>query len=144
VPLGLLAAARRGWVDEFIMRANDVVFAFPSLILAILMTAVLGPGAINAVIAIGVFNMPVFRPPDPRRGAVLVDPRLRAGARAAGKGRARISREHILPGLLSILIVQATLQFSLGVIAEAGCPTSAWAPSRRPPAGARCWPTPRP
>ncbi|WP_165186508.1 ABC transporter permease [Caulobacter soli] len=120
VPLGLLAAARRGWIDELVMRANDVIFAFPSLILAILLTAVLGPGAINAVIAIGVFNIPVFA--RLTRGAALSlwtrDYVL--AARTAGKGQARISWEHILPGLLSILIVQATLQFSLGIIAEAG------------------------
>ena len=120
VPLGLLAAARRGLADELVMRANDVVFAFPSLILAILLTAVLGAGAINAVLAIGVFNIPVFA--RLTRGAALSlwtrDYIL--AARTAGKGQARISLEHILPGLLSILIVQATLQFSLGIIAEAG------------------------
>lgn len=120
VPLGLWAAARRGLADELIMRGNDVIFAFPSLILAILLTAVLGPGAINAVLAIGVFNIPVFA--RLTRGAALTlwtrDYVL--AARTAGKGPVRISLEHILPGLLSILIVQATLQFSLGIIAEAG------------------------
>lgn len=120
VPLGLLAAARRGLVDELVMRASDVVFAFPALILAILLTAVLGPGAINAVVAIGIFNVPVFA--RLTRGAALSlwtrDYVL--AARMTGKGAARISLEHILPGLASVLIVQATLQFSLGVIAEAG------------------------
>jgi len=120
VPLGLLAAARRGLADELVMRTNDVIFAFPALILAILITSVLGPGAINAVIAIGVFNIPVFA--RLTRGAALSlwtrDYVL--AARTAGKGRARISLEHILPGLVSALIVQATLQFSLGIIAEAG------------------------
>jgi peptide/nickel transport system permease protein len=120
VPLGLLAAARRGWIDELVMRANDVVFAFPSLILAILLTAVLGPGAVNAVIAIGVFNIPVFARLT-RGGALSLWTRdYVLAARTAGKGSARISWEHILPGLLSILVVQATLQFSLGIIAEAG------------------------
>jgi len=120
VPLGLLAAARRGLIDELVMRASDVAFAFPALILAILLTAVLGPGAINAVVAIGIFNVPVFA--RLTRGAALSlwtrDYVL--AARMAGKGAARISLEHILPGLASVLIVQATLQFSLGVIAEAG------------------------
>lgn len=121
VPLGLLAAAaRHGWIDELVMRANDVAFAFPSLILAILLTAVLGPGAINAVIAIGVFNIPVFARLT-RGGALSLWTRdYVLAARTAGKGPARISWEHILPGLLSILVVQATLQFSLGIIAEAG------------------------
>ena len=61
IPLGLTAAARRGSVlDELIMRGNDLVFAFPSLIIAILITAVFGASAINAIIAIGIFNIPVF------------------------------------------------------------------------------------
>ena len=61
MPLGLPAAARRGGLlDEVIMRGNDLVFAFPSLVIAILITAVFGPGAVNAIIAIGIFNIPVF------------------------------------------------------------------------------------
>ena len=61
VPLGLWAAAKQGsLVDEIIMRANDLVFAFPALLIAILITAVFGPSAINAIIAIGIFNIPVF------------------------------------------------------------------------------------
>lgn len=120
VPLGLLAAARRGVVDELVMRASDVVFAFPALILAILITAVLGPGAINAVIAIGVFNVPVFARLTRGSALSLWTRDYVLAARAAGKGPARISLEHIAPGLASVLIVQATLQFSLGVIAEAG------------------------
>jgi peptide/nickel transport system permease protein len=61
VPLGLSAAARGGSaLDDIIMRGNDLVFAFPALIIAILITAVFGPGAINAIIAIGIFNIPVF------------------------------------------------------------------------------------
>lgn len=120
VPLGLLAAARRGWIDELVMRGNDVVFAFPSLILAILITAVLGPGALNAVIAIGVFNIPVFARLTRGSALSLWSRDYVLAARTAGKGKARISLEHILPGLASILIVQATLQFSLGIIAEAG------------------------
>ena len=58
VPLGLTAAARKGsWLDELIMRGNDLVFAFPSLVIAILITAVFGAGAINAIIAIGIFTV---------------------------------------------------------------------------------------
>ena len=61
VPLGLAAAARRGsLLDEMIMRGNDLVFAFPSLLIAIMITAVFGPSALNAIIAIGIFNIPVF------------------------------------------------------------------------------------
>jgi peptide/nickel transport system permease protein len=120
VPLGLLAAARRGAVDELIMRGNDVVFAFPSLLLAILITAVFGPGAVNAIIAIGIFNIPVFARVT-RGGALQLWTRdYTLAARVAGKGSMRISFEHLLPNLVGLLAVQGTIQFSLGVIAEAG------------------------
>jgi peptide/nickel transport system permease protein len=120
VPLGLIAAARRGLTDEIVMRGNDLIFAFPSLLLAILITAVLGPGAVNAIIAIGVFNIPVFARVV-RAGALTLWTRdYTLAAQVAGKSRARISVEHILPNLAGVLIVQGTIQFSLGVIAEAG------------------------
>ena len=121
IPLGLAAAATRGsWLDEIIMRGNDLVFAFPSLLIAILITAVLGPSALNAILAIGIFNVPVFARLS--RGAALSLWRrdFILAARVAGKGRARISAEHILPNIASLLVVQGTLQFSLGVLAEAG------------------------
>jgi peptide/nickel transport system permease protein len=120
VPVGLVAAARRGVVDELLMRGNDVVFAFPALLLAILITAVLGPGAVNAILAIGLFNIPVFARVT-RGGALQVWTRdYTLAARVAGKGWLRISIEHVLPNLVSLLLIQAAIQFSLGVIAEAG------------------------
>ncbi|WP_425037608.1 ABC transporter permease [Primorskyibacter sp. S187A] len=120
VPLGLAAAARAGgWLDEVIMRGNDLVFAFPSLVIAILITAVFGPGAVNAIIAIGIFNIPVFARVA-RAGALpLWQREFILAARVAGKGRARISAEHILPNIANLLIVQGTIQFSLGILAEA-------------------------
>jgi peptide/nickel transport system permease protein len=120
VPLGLAAAARRGAIDELIMRGNDLIFAFPALLLAILITAVFGPGAVNAIIAIGIFNIPVFARVT-RGGALQLWTRdYTLAARVAGKGPLRISFEHILPNLAGLLAVQGTIQFSLGVIAEAG------------------------
>ncbi len=121
VPLGLTAAARRdNWLDELIMRGNDLVFAFPSLVIAILITAVFGPSALNAIIAIGIFNIPVFARVT-RAGALSLWTLdyIRA-AQVAGKGAARISVEHILPNIANLLIVQGTIQFSLGILAEAG------------------------
>ncbi len=120
VPLGLAAAAARGsLLDEVIMRGNDLIFAFPSLVIAILITAVYGPSATNAIIAIGIFNIPVFA--RVARGGALpiwtLDYIL--AARTAGKSRARISAEHVLPNIANLLIVQATIQFSLGILAEA-------------------------
>ncbi|WP_404403872.1 ABC transporter permease [Pelagibacterium halotolerans] len=121
VPLGLAAAALRGSaVDEIIMRGNDLVFAFPALVIAILITAVFGPGAINAIIAIGVFNIPVFA--RLARGAALSlwMREFVMAARLSGKGRVSISLEHILPNIANTLMVQATIQFSLGILADAG------------------------
>lgn len=120
VPFGLWAAANKGgWIDEIIMRGNDLIFAFPSLVIAILITAILGAGAINAIIAIGIFNIPVFARVT-RGGALpLWEREFILAARVAGKGPARISVEHILPNITNLLIVQATIQFSLGILAEA-------------------------
>ncbi|MCD2173547.1 ABC transporter permease [Rhizobium sp. C4] len=120
VPLGLWAAAKQGsLVDEVIMRANDLVFAFPALLIAILITAVFGPSAINAIIAIGIFNIPVFA--RLARGAALTlwTREYIFAARVAGKGAVRISAEHILPNIMNLLIVQGTIQFSLGILADA-------------------------
>ncbi|WP_410482348.1 ABC transporter permease [Ovoidimarina sediminis] len=120
VPLGLLAAANRGsLLDEIIMRGNDLVFAFPSLVIAILITAVFGPSATNAIIAIGIFNIPVFA--RVARGGALPLWTLDyvMAARVAGKGKIRISLEHILTNIANLLIVQGTIQFSLGILAEA-------------------------
>ena len=119
VPLGLTAAARKGWIDELIMRFIDLTFAFPSLILAIMITAILGPGSVNSIIAIGIFNVPVFA--RVTRGAALSiwKREFILAARSAGKGQFRISLEHVLPNIASMLIVQTTIQFALGILAEA-------------------------
>lgn len=120
IPLGLAAAANQtSWLDEIIMRGNDIVFAFPSLVIAILITALLGPSAINAMIAIGIFNIPVFA--RVTRGAALSlwQRDYILAAKIAGKNNVLISCEHILPNIRNTLIVQATIQFSIGILSEA-------------------------
>lgn len=120
VPLGTWAAARGGLVDEILMRFNDLVFAFPALLSAIMITAIFGPGAINAIIAIGIFNVPVFARVA-RAGALSIWPReFILAARAAGKSKTLITIEHILPNIVALLLVQGTIQFALGILAEAG------------------------
>ena len=120
VPLGTFAAARGGLVDEALMRLNDLVFAFPALLSAIMITAIFGPGAINAIIAIGIFNIPVFARVA-RAGALAIWPReFILAARAAGKRSTQITIEHILPNIATLLLVQGTIQFALGILAEAG------------------------
>lgn len=120
VPLGLLATGHGGWLERLILRFNDFVFAFPAIITAIIITTLFGPSAINAMIAIGIFNIPVFA--RVARGGALsiwtldyVD-----AARLSGLKVWQISVRHVLPNILSLLIVQATIQLSLGILAEAG------------------------
>ncbi len=120
VALGALAAARGGLVDEAVLRLADFTFAFPAVLSAIMLTAWLGPGAVNAIIAIGIFNIPVFA--RLARGAALQvwSRDFILAARAAGKGTLAITREHVLPNIAGILMVQATIQFALAILAEAG------------------------
>ena len=117
--LGLLASARRGWVEELIMRLADFTFAFPAILSAIMMTAVFGAGIVNSIIAIGIFNIPTFaRVTRASANAVWAREYIMA-AQACGKGRWRITLEHVLPNILSVLIVQATIQFAIAILAEA-------------------------
>lgn len=120
VPLGLWAAARQGhFADEIISRANDLVFAFPALLLAILITAIAGASATNAILAIGLFNIPVFARLTRGSALSLWSRDYVLAARVAGKGAIAISRDHILPNTANLLIVQGTIQFALGILAEA-------------------------
>lgn len=119
VSLGLLAAALRGWVEEVIMRLSDFTFAFPAILLAIMMTAVVGPGMVNAIIAIGIFTIPTFaRITRASANAIWTRDYIMA-ARACGKNRFSITFQHVLPNILGVLIVQATIQFALAILAEA-------------------------
>jgi peptide/nickel transport system permease protein len=119
VLLGLLAAAAGGWIDEAVMRLSDFGFAFPALLSAILLGAIYGPGLATGVVAIGLFNVPVFARTT-RAAALQVWSRdYVLAARAAGFGRWGITLDHVLPNIASVLIVQATVQFSTAIIGEA-------------------------
>ncbi len=117
--LGLLAAARRGWVEEAIMRLADFTFAFPAILSAIMLTAVFGAGIVNSIIAIGVFNIPTFARVTRASANAVWSREFVLAARSCGKGPWRITFDHILPNILSALIVQATIQFALAILAEA-------------------------
>jgi peptide/nickel transport system permease protein len=117
--LGLLAAARRGWVEELIMRLADFSFAFPAVLSAIMMTAVFGAGIVNAIIAIGIFNIPTFARITRASANSVWAREFVLAARACGKGPWRITLDHVLPNIASVLIVQATIQFALAILAEA-------------------------
>ena len=119
VALGLIAAARRGWVEEIIMRLADFTFAFPALLSAIMLTAVFGAGMVNAIIAIGIFNIPTFaRITRASANAIWARDYVLA-ARACGKSHTAITLQHVLPNIFSVLVVQATIQFALAILAEA-------------------------
>ncbi len=119
VALGLLASAIGGWVEDGVMRLADLGFAFPALLFAIMLAAVFGPSLTNAVLAIAFINIPVFA--RVTRGAAnqvwALDYVL--AARAAGMDRFAISRDHILPNIAAAIIVQATIEFAVAILAEA-------------------------
>jgi peptide/nickel transport system permease protein len=119
VALGLLAASRRGWIDEVVMRASDFTFAFPALLTAIMLTAIYGPGLVTSIVAIGIFNIPVFARLARASGRAVWTRDYVTAARAAGKGAWRITLDHVLPNIANVLIVQATIQFALAILAEA-------------------------
>jgi peptide/nickel transport system permease protein len=117
--LGLLASARRGWVEEGIMRVADFGLAFPAILSAIMMTAVFGPGMVNAIIAIGIYNIPIFARITRASANSVWSREFVLAARACGKGSFSITVEHVLPNVLSVLIVQATIRFAIAILAEA-------------------------
>ena len=117
--LGLIATACKGWVEELIMRLSDFTFAFPAILSAIMMTAVFGAGIVNAIIAIGIFNIPTFARVTRASANAIWSRDFILAARACGKGPVRITLEHVLPNILSVLIVQGTIQFALAILAEA-------------------------
>ncbi|MDF2367417.1 ABC transporter permease [Sneathiella sp.] len=119
VSLGLLASAKRGWTEEIIMRLSDFSFAFPAILSAIMLTAILGPGGVNSILAIGLYNIPVFARLTRGTANSIWAREFVMAARASGKGRLRITFEHILPNILSIIIVQATILFAIAILAEA-------------------------
>jgi peptide/nickel transport system permease protein len=121
LPLGLAAAMNRdGPADMLIARGADLIFAFPALLSAVLIAAVHGPGAINVVVAVGIFNIAVFA--RVVRGAalsVMARPFLRA-ALAMGRPWPSVAVKHLLPNIAGVIAVQATIQFAVAILAEAG------------------------
>jgi peptide/nickel transport system permease protein len=119
VGFGCLASARRGWVEEAVMRAADFTFAFPALLSAIMLTAIYGPGLVVSIVAIGIFNIPVFARITRAAANAVWAREFVLAARSAGKGTLRITLDHVLPNIASALIVQATIAFATAILAEA-------------------------
>jgi peptide/nickel transport system permease protein len=119
VALGCLAAARRGWVEEAVMRLSDFTFAFPALLSAIMLGAIYGPGLLTGIVAIGIFNIPVFARTARASANAVWSREYVLAAQAAGAGPWRITLDHVLPNIASVLIVQSTVQFATAILAEA-------------------------
>jgi len=116
VTLGLLAGYFRGWVDVVIMRVMDLILAFPSLLLALVLVTILGPGLFNAMLAIALVLQPHFA--RLTRAAVMGEKNREyvVAAKVAGAGNLRLMLSTILPNCLAPLIVQATLAFSAAIL----------------------------
>jgi peptide/nickel transport system permease protein len=117
--LGLVAAYYRGWTDRIVMRAMDVLFAFPVMLLAIGIIAMLGPGAGPTAIAIAVVYTPIFARLLRGPALVIATSDYVASARAIGASDARIIFRHILPNLASVVLVQTSLLMSAAILVEA-------------------------
>ena len=120
VSLGMLAAYYGKLVDESIMRFSDLLFGFPAVLTAILITSVLGPSMINAMLAIGIFYIPVFARLTRAVALTLWDREYIDAARASGVSEWAIAWRHVLPNILSPLIIQGTIQLAVAILAEAG------------------------
>lgn len=120
VAVGLAAAAMGGWIDEALTRAADFAFAFPAVLTAILAAATLGPGIVASILAIAVFNIPVFARLARALAVTLWAREFSLAAQALGKSRARITLDHVLPNISGVLVVQATVSFAVAILAEAG------------------------
>ena len=117
--LGLIAAFAKGVVEDAIMKLSDFIFAFPPLLTAIMLTATFGPGVLNAIIAIGVYNVPVIAKLTRATANGVLAREYALAARAAGRGPLAIAFDHVLPNIAPALIVQATIQFAIAILAEA-------------------------
>lgn len=119
VTAGVLAGYRGGWTDTVLMRANDVLFAFPVLLLALAIVAVLGPGLGTTMIAIGVVYTPIFA--RVARGSALSvrsEPFVQA-SRTMGTGHGYILLRHVLPNITGPVIVQTSLSLAFAILSEA-------------------------
>lgn len=119
IPLGLVAAFHRRFADPVIMRMSDFLFAFPALLIAVLLRETFGPGLLNAIIAIGVFNIPVMTRITYGAALTVLQKDFILAATLSGRSAFGIARDHVLPCIAPVLIVQITIQMALGLIAEA-------------------------
>jgi peptide/nickel transport system permease protein len=135
VPLGALAALRGGWLGEGVMRTNDVVFAFPAVLMAVILAAAYGASTLTAMLAIGIANVPVFARLTRAETLRVLSSEYVLAARASGRRSFAVFVRHVLPNIAPVLVVQATVLFALAILAEAAlsylglgtpAPTPSW------------------
>jgi len=117
--VGALAGWWGGWLDEVLMRLVDVLYAFPAILLALLLAAVHRPGMLTAMTAIGLATVPIFARLMRASVVALRERDFVEAGRALGASDARLLLAHVLPGALSPIVVQASLSLSVAVLAEA-------------------------
>ncbi len=118
--LASLAASRRGWIEEVIMRACDITFAFPALIVAIMINTAVNGGAMAAAWAIALFNIPVFARVARNAARKIWAMDYVLAAKAAGKTRWAIAIQDVLPNIVGILLIQLMVQLAMAIVMEAG------------------------
>ncbi|TVT44164.1 ABC transporter permease [Amycolatopsis rhizosphaerae] len=118
-PLGIFAGMSRRGLGEFVMRVNDLVLAFPALLLAIMFGAVFGPSTLTAMVAIGIATIPSFARMARSGSLQVMSTEYVLAARAGGRSRPFIARRHVVPNIAGLVIVQASVSFAIAVLAEA-------------------------
>lgn len=119
VPLGVLSGYFGGVIDLLAMGAVDIMLAFPSILLAIMMVAFLGPGLENAMVAIGVLSIPIYTRLVRSSTLNVKEELFIEAARAMGAGHLTILVRHIMPNVFAPIIVQSTLQVAVAIQAAA-------------------------
>ncbi|MGH3357477.1 MAG: ABC transporter permease, partial [Nocardioidaceae bacterium] len=119
VPLGILAGMLPAWLGQLLMRGNDLLLAFPALLLAIMFAAVYGASTLVAMVAIGIATIPNFARLIRSGTLQVLGTEYVLAARAAGRRPFAIGLRHVLPNVTSLVIVQASVSFAIAVLAEA-------------------------
>ena len=119
VPLGIVAAMAARWTGEALMRGNDLLLAFPALLLAIMFSAIYGGSTLVAMVAIGIATVPSFARLVRSGSLQVMRSEYVLAARAAGRRPFAIGLKHVLPNVESLVIVQASVAFAIAVLAEA-------------------------
>lgn len=120
VPIGLISGYFGGWTDEVMMRFVDAWIAFPQLILLLAIVAILGPGVVNVMVAIGLSSFPVYARLVRGQTLSVKTTDYMLAARALGASDLRMVLQHVLPNTIQPVIVQASLLVGAAVLAEAG------------------------